>query len=796
MESIQDLVTSDDYIRYYYQQIKDELNARGYVISKVGIVGILMYILGNTQYDIKTYYDRLFKEMFLGTADRYEDLNLHGMLYNFPITLSTPASISGTLDFNYNILPTYAQTGTAYLKFQSIKILIGDIVYTLESTYNISGNVCQIVNVDGEIINVPFTMTNPNVPIVDFYQYETQEFSFTVPFYVFGTYYTKEILFSPDGYLTGVDVYVTETGSTTETKYSTNTVNYSSTANEETVFIRYLSYNKILIEFGSGIHGKYVPNSTIRVRAKISQGEKGNISTSQTDIKPIDGSIYLYTKDDNGNITSTYTSKDILRFVNINVEYADGGENTPTGDDLRQQIITFVRSRLNLMSESDFYDNITPTVPEFMLMFKKTHIVDNIIYCFLIMRNSYAVPDTIQSLTVKYPVFNPNNSCYVYRPMFTVNNKSFISPFLYVVDNMMRYYKGYIVKESFSTYFTQVVAYNTSTESIPLTIRLEYNSQLDSTRFIIQSYQDISTYSFFITIKDLDIENQCMGQYSSTEFDYYWQDLSTSSGFIFDALSIQIDLWESTTKKFTYTVSNISMIYDISDILTLKSWDGEVSLTELPVSSPNTDGSLLLDSMFSDDSYIIHIPIMLYSTFSSNEDYYINKILTLFSDITTPAKRMISDDFQIRFINTDYVSGDVLKYLTTQAYTFNLQLPLLMTLNIIAFEDVITTQKLNIYDEKKSLTTKIAQKLNDDYTGNSMSIYKSQLLQIIHSYEWVKSVDLTIVDSDGTTIPNGEFELVDQKEVFRSLSKKDSIIFCPLYIWWDINNITINITYE
>ena len=44
--SLDTLTSAHDYVNFYYEKLKNEFNARGIQISKVGVIGFILHILG------------------------------------------------------------------------------------------------------------------------------------------------------------------------------------------------------------------------------------------------------------------------------------------------------------------------------------------------------------------------------------------------------------------------------------------------------------------------------------------------------------------------------------------------------------------------------------------------------------------------------------------------------------------------------------------------------------------------------------------------------------------------------
>lgn len=789
MDALNKLTTIQEYVQHYYTQAKNELNARGLQVSKVGLIGFILNMMGFTQADIKEYLDTLFIEAFVGTASQTENLNMHGSIFGYITGYATPAKVTGSFTLNLNQIPsTTSSNRTIFI--EGLQVIKDSMVFNLDSKYVIVGNVCQITAASGKVTNIPFSSTSPVLPIVDLIQYEQQTATFSAPFYIFGSYYSIIVdLQNTEQMIYTVDVYIKEAGSSDFTQYEVRNVDYYTTSSEAVVFAKQVNSGKLMIDLGSGVHGKYIPNAQVRVIIKSTYGEAGNIS--QISLTPYNGYFRVYENDTNGESLGSFTVE-IGKGITADIDYADGGVDILQGDDLRNDIIKFIRSRNNLMSETDFYDIIGDSVPDFLLMFKKTHVVDNIFYAFLPFRDSYQNPIRSQCISVKHSEFNSTGACYVYRPTFTLNDIEYISPFLYKVDYNMRYYKGYLVYESVSTYFSNVVSNTTSSnKSIPLTLLVRYIPQLDTTEFILQSYESLSSFVFHISIPLLGIYDVCMTSLGSTAFKYSYYDSSEGSGLIFSTIDILVKAFQNGELLYTYEADNFSMVSDISDLLTLKTFEGMVVESELTSFSTTSVAQL-----FPADAYVLNIPIMRLDEFTNDEDYYLNKFEAAFSIALQTSQRMMSDDVQIRFINTDIIESAILKASTKQAYDFQLRLPLQLVISITAYKTKIAELGVNTTSAENTLKLDLATKLQNTYTGTSVSFYRTQIINIVQDIEWVKHCSVSVYDSVAHEIPDADLEILDQKEIIANLDKLSAVSYTPMYIWWDLDNIIINTTFE
>lgn len=823
------LLRAEEYIDVYYAKLKKELNARGLQISKVGVIGLLLHILGFSQQDIKLYYDTLFREAFLSTADKYENLVMHGSIFGYTPGLAIPAKLTGNISFNTAMLPI-SNDPSQTMVLENAKTICDGMTYTLRSKYIFKGSDCQILDEDGNITTIPVSVDNPSVPVKNCYQYDSEETLYNIPFYTYNSYYQQKISIPDTFQVCGLTIEICESGEKDETTqeyifvpYEWKLVNYSSTPNDRHVFVQFLPDNELLIELGSGVHGKYIPNSVLKVNIQYTKGSLGNIS--KQNIQMSAGELTIFIKG-----TSQYTIP-ATQGITVEVDHAEGGSDSLDGIQLRSSIIEFIRHRNNLMSEHDFYDILKRYFDDFELMFKKCHIMDNNIYSFIPIRDEYQVPVRTQSISVKHPEFNPKLDCFVYNPIFDVkqldgSTEKYISPFLYVVDFRLRQYKGYILKELTSTYFSDITIekeqvptldpYGNILDSgeikqLPLTFYCKYDPVLNLTRLLVQSYEPIKDYIFFITIPSLNIIDQCMTSVYENVVDIHYANSTTGIGVIFEPFDVELKIYKVTSSGltsspppaseliFTYKLYNFQQTLDISDILSLKTWDGEVTdYFNTTVTSPTaTANQVRLCQYFNKDAYVLNIPVMKLNTYDSNPEYYQQKIINALGSIAFSENRMISDDVQVRFINSDILYPELLSVITKQHYTsFGIKFPFHLSMIIHGNNSYILEYNIVTSTEIENLREELANKLFNTYTGTSLSFYKTQFIDIIHNMPWVKWCEVIITDDLGTEIPDGNFEVFNQKELIDQLDKRSAVVYCPLYYYWNLDDIKIELKFE
>jgi len=293
--------------------------------------------------------------------------------------------------------------------------------FVMESTYTIIGNACEIKKASGEIIHVPYDPNNGLIPLVDFHQYATEDVFFALPHYVYGTYFQKVIdIPNEKGTIYDIEVHIKLRGEEDYEVYETRRVKYFTGASEKVVFYREIPGNQIAIEFGSGLHGKYVPDAEIKINLKLTHGSLGNISSNKS--IPQAGKVQIF----NRTLGSSFSQP--AKAMDVEIDYADGGTDKFEKDDLRSAIIKHIQTRDNLLSEQDFYNVLETYLYDFILLFKKTNVIENTIYLFMPFRDKYLYPILSKSISVVEDFFNPVGNIVVFKPTFDIGGVVYISP--------------------------------------------------------------------------------------------------------------------------------------------------------------------------------------------------------------------------------------------------------------------------------------------------------------------------------------------------------------------------------
>lgn len=399
--------TPQEFVEYYSNELKSELKKYDIQVNKLGVVGFLMNLLGWTNYDLKQYYDYLFKEAFILTAKSSENLYLHSSIYGYFPSYATPSIATGKFVFDFNLLPKLPSSYTKIqVEFSEIKFKNGEYVFYTDAIYKFikdrGSYYCIIFNVDGQVEYISASSPVIEVPFRNVTQIEKKTEQIKVQNYNFASFYSYIIEIENGKYLSDISVEINLLNNEDVwTKFDIRPVKYFEDSFSNIVFLRNLTATKFLMEFGSGIRGAYVPNSMAKISMNLTKGLSGNINTqSFLKLDKAKSSIILYQDeyDISGTPTGDYivpdhqpniSVKDILK---INFEYSSDGTDPLNGEVLRQRIINYIQTRNNLISERDYYNVMQKYLNDFKFLFKKSTITDNIFYLYRTFRDKFQLP--------------------------------------------------------------------------------------------------------------------------------------------------------------------------------------------------------------------------------------------------------------------------------------------------------------------------------------------------------------------------------------------------------------------
>jgi hypothetical protein len=393
--------TPQEFVSHYLKLLQQDLGTYNIQVSKVGFVGYLLNILGYTNFDIKNYYDSLFIDAFVATAQDDESLFIHSSIYGYYPTYATPATATGTLNFDIsNALPQKQATTrkreiligyyidknkgaisyTPSFNINGYAFDINTTFYKFVAEYDSADNAKYYAEVltNGGITIIPSPTSNISVPLFSTIQEQLQQTIFTIPNYSFGSFYTYSFTINVGQFLSGLDVSISTDGKTW-TPYEVKYVKYLESGSSKCVFLRKITSQQFMLEFGSGNNGQWVANTQVKLSIHYSQGSAGNlINKTNTQSLLLTDYTVLYT-DYNSDLESSQMSS-VLQNPIVLLDYSSGGKDPLSGENLRDEIIRFIQTRNNLISEIDFYNIATTFLTDFKFLFKKVQVVDNTFY--------------------------------------------------------------------------------------------------------------------------------------------------------------------------------------------------------------------------------------------------------------------------------------------------------------------------------------------------------------------------------------------------------------------------------
>lgn len=391
------LTSPSEYINYYKDILKNEFNFNDLKIDYHGFVGFMINMFAMTNFDIKTYYDYLFKEGFLETCEENNNIYLHAAKYGYNPSFAAASTAIGNLVFDFSKLPR--RPSNVYKREvilpSPLEIQINGS-YTFTSTHqyrfieevsnNISMYYCIISSPNDRIRIINSTTPTITAPFIDFKQYQTLTHEYSTSNYEYGTYHTYQVNISDNKYLSNLTANVKKYGTTDLVSYDIKTIKAFETSLSKVLFMNKISDKAIDLEAGNGYHGEWIPNARVYLNLYLTDGSSGNIITFDS-ARLVNNSLNYITYDINSNIISQNTIRSGL--IVVDFHSSSGGSDPLFGNDLKQDVFKWIESRNNLINQNDFYNLFSRNIKDFSITFKKNQINDNNFYIFKAIRDQY-----------------------------------------------------------------------------------------------------------------------------------------------------------------------------------------------------------------------------------------------------------------------------------------------------------------------------------------------------------------------------------------------------------------------
>lgn len=434
-----------------------------------------------------------------------------------------------------------------------------------------------------------------------------------------------------------------------------------------------------------------------------------------------------------------------------------------TGDNFVGQVEEYIPTKINLSWDAT-------TDANKYIVYK---LVGSTYYFAETFTNSI-VDDGTNFVLCEYPL----NHDLVFYPKFDINGTMMISPFLYKWNDFMRWYDGYILYNSFSAHFAEVRNTGLANYDVPvLYFFIQYDMLNKKTYIDLKSHQDISDYTFKITISERSIYEEDLVAVNDTTWRYEY---TQENGIFWEEFHIELKASRGTNQSFECDTYNINQIFDIKDQLNVLTYDMYV------YSSPG-----VLDYI---DYYIINIPLMSYDYYIEDPEFYLDKSRQFIIDHNVQGKRMVSDNLQFRFLDTLTVPAYYLENFTVQKYdSFDIKFPLKVAIRITVDSDMVVNQKISLAEKKNEFLLMVADWLQKTHTGTSICFYNSQVIDLIHTDQaWIKRVEVELTDANDTVITDGIETIPDIDGLENIRDNKLAIIKYSSWFWyWDVDSIDI-----
>lgn len=791
-ENIGNLVTTEEFSEFYFNRLKEKLNLTDINLNRLGFVGFFIELLGNVQYDVKGYYNYLFNEAFPISATDNTNLLYHSSVFGYSPDLAVPAEIIGSFNIE-PLLSNIINVDKRELLLQNISFVIDNLEYRLDSNYKIIYTKAlnsSYYNMNVEILYknlydiVPVLYSNSKVKTVGLLQYSEDISTFGTSNYSFGTHFIYDVKIEDYLYELKVEVEL-ERNSKIYEVFKTLPIKEFADGNSNVVFYSLLPGNTLRLQFGSGIKGSYIPSRSVRLTIKTTKGEKGNIT--QQNISLIKGTVnqydYKLTDPTDPNsyeiIVSSISNYDggksynASKVLTLDITNGIGGKNPSTNDELREKLLKYIQTRENLVSDTDFHNNLKTYSKDSEILFKKTEISENIIYLYGRILNKYLYPIYTTTETILKEVFESdlkinNNKKYIVNPTFNMYGKEFSCPFYFKYNTSYSTYDGYIYYEYIDCFPSVFPIINLNDIPKDLFITLEYDKINDKTRIYIKTkttkFDSIDQLKIFSQL--LNINNIILNKTANFENDYFYYDYSGV-----------IDIPVSVTIKFTINGLPLEFLfYSVQNVF-------------------NQIQSLRLKTYIKNGiKYMMNVPLIYKEEYDKDPVYYTNIIKSLFDNMNLKENRMISDEVQFRFLNTYCLQKQFSVGLLKQKYDIDLVLPFKLNINLTFSRDEVITQKININTIVDNIRLTISKYLVENTTGLHLNFYRSKIADICHNFEGIKSVKVILTDNNDQSVPESSIETVDKTTFIDKVDKMTYLNYTPIFWWFDINNLNITTT--
>jgi len=839
--------TIDELLNEYYNIAKEQFELNNIKISKTGVIGYLLYILGYIKKDSEYYYNYLYKELLPLTAQEYSSLLLHAALFGYQPLFANPATYKGNIQIYLPKIDNSNIVSRTITIPKGTTFNINNLIWTLDAELTIHRslhNNYAVYNSKEGIKKVPIVIkTDPinadieyiELDLLYLKQYIFNQIEFTMPYYDYGVYYRYELNID-DGYLADIDIYVKTPDTDEFTKFDISFTKFGYSDTDNVVFISQTSEKSYVLEFGNGIIGRYIPqNSEIQIKYKITKGSNANFYNGELVL--LDQITVIEKRID--NTYNTYTiGKDAVKGQVLNP--ITDGRDIETPEELRSNILKYIRTRNNLVKFDD-YKILFSSLFNYEFLFKKINFVDNDIYIYGALYNPYYQPYKTISITLKESEFNPSNSKYIYKFRYTYQKQNKIPyPFpeevyttqtisntnIVPVNDITKFHKNQeiVFNNDITNVYTvtdinsddNTITLDKKIDNLPKNTPIQY---LDYERvnlispFLYKKNDLLNTYDGYLILTEdiyMDIiyadQNNIVpniifkitfdDDFNNVNFSIIPYDNTDLSAYNFQLTIPELNIYNvilNDTNKYTYAISITDDIFNI--LLNGITIDINVYLSDVKIAEYKKESHTFIFNLAdllrlkkfidstSGDTYIIQIPMISEDEYNVDPLYIQSKIKSLLVNTELSENRLPSVQHSFRFYNTLELYPTQ-KYLKEDIPTDYINLPLQLKLYVVFDKQQLSQSNISINDYIEQIKLDLAKYLTDNYTTTKIEFYTSKIEDFVHNYKYVKYVK--VLSPEYNIIVN------DFDKILSSYTDKlDVAKFNPVLFWWDVNNIDI-----
>jgi len=204
------------------------------------------------------------------------------------------------------------------------------------------------------------------------------------------------------------------------------------------------------------------------------------------------------------------------------------------------------------------------------------------------------------------------------------------------------------------------------------------------------------------------------------------------------------------------------------------------------------------------------VPVIENNMYLADPQNITSSIINNYQSTSLTVNRSISDEIQLRLLNTSYID---LKFLNVSIVSGNdyvsanatslqvnapngLTFPLKVSMSLVMNRSLISSTSANVPLDIDNLTLSVAQELTNKFTGTQIRISNADIIFLAKQIPYVDDVKVSFTDSSVVPVPisRNEVHVKPEIDILSGMSKLDRIDYVPVLWHWDVNNINVSYT--